>query len=520
MTTKPVTVTLIAKSEQKGTRVRVVKTDSNNYGAVGHIDEHDKNDRECEWCIDFDDQWRNNHDVWFSTEELSTQCDHTGGVEDTRCELPLGHEGTHLHQVTFGKPESESRGARSVASAGSVPPMFAIGSPAWPGLSKLAEEAGEALQVIGKLMGTGGETAHWDGTDLRQRLTEEVGDTLAACDFVALCNGLDVAQRRAGKFALFCKWHRGHGQDVPESTASAGDGREVSVYDMSNADYEQLENAALAAWRSAYCKWADEADKDDADTEHMTTNTLCPGEAREAYTDGYRSGYLSALESMPAAKPVDDANPGSWYQPGHILPAAKPAESLAAVDACALWAYRIQERTLLRSASMYDLQAHERKLFEHFSGVVAVDPSLAHGIAAAKPVESDELHQARIRAHESRALLQRMVKYVREDRAETPGNTRLARLTDQVADYLQRTHDPRSILRGDAEAAKPVESLAGWIPVGERLPEPEKRVLVRYKVGPYPDTEIAKVQSLSGHWYSSGFPLHEGDVSHWRPIPE
>lgn len=42
------------------------------------------------------------------------------------------------------------------------PPMFAIGSPVWPGLSKLAEEAGETLQVVGKLMGTGGESAHWD----------------------------------------------------------------------------------------------------------------------------------------------------------------------------------------------------------------------------------------------------------------------------------------------------------------------------------------------------------------------
>jgi hypothetical protein len=40
-----------------------------------------------------------------------------------------------------------------------------------------------------------------------------------------------------------------------------------------------------------------------------------------------------------------------------------------------------------------------------------------------------------------------MVKYVREDRAVTTGSTRLARLCDQVADYLRRTHDPRSILR-------------------------------------------------------------------------
>jgi hypothetical protein len=44
-----------------------------------------------------------------------------------------------------------------------------------------------------------------------------------------------------------------------------------------------------------------------------------------------------------------------------------------------------------------------------------------------------------------------MVKYVREDRAVTPGVTRLARLTDQVDDYLQRTHNPRDILREDPD---------------------------------------------------------------------
>ncbi len=61
-----------------------------------------------------------------------------------------------------------------------------------------------------------------------------------------------------------------------------------------------------------------------------------------------------------------------------------------------------------------------------------------------------ELHQVGARAHEARALLQRMVKYVREDEATTPGTTRLERLTSQVADYLQRTHDPMSILRDSA----------------------------------------------------------------------
>lgn len=46
----------------------------------------------------------------------------------------------------------------------------------------------------------------------------------------------------------------------------------------------------------------------------------------------------------------------------------------------------------------------------------------------------------RRRMREGRQLLHRMVKCVREDRAVTPGNTRLARLTDSVDDYLRRTH--------------------------------------------------------------------------------
>lgn len=92
----------------------------------------------------------------------------------------------------------------------SAPPMFAIGSPVWPGLSKLTEEAGEVQQVIGKLMGTGGQEQHWDGSNLRERLIEEMGDNWAALQFVAHHNRLDpeaLERRRAQKLALFNQWH-------------------------------------------------------------------------------------------------------------------------------------------------------------------------------------------------------------------------------------------------------------------------------------------------------------------------
>lgn len=91
------------------------------------------------------------------------------------------------------------------------PSKFAIGSPEWPGLSKLAEEAGEVLQVVGKLMGTGGKTNHWDGTNLADRLSEELADLMAACDFVITeTSGLDaeaIRLRRERKLATFREWH-------------------------------------------------------------------------------------------------------------------------------------------------------------------------------------------------------------------------------------------------------------------------------------------------------------------------
>ena len=88
---------------------------------------------------------------------------------------------------------------------------FAIGSKVWPGLSKLIEEAGEVQQVCGKLIGTGGDAAHWDGTDLRERLEEEIADLIAACEFVRSANQLDrakIEKRITDKMRLFSQWHR------------------------------------------------------------------------------------------------------------------------------------------------------------------------------------------------------------------------------------------------------------------------------------------------------------------------
>lgn len=68
----------------------------------------------------------------------------------------------------------------------------------------------------------------------------------------------------------------------------------------------------------------------------------------------------------------------------------------------------------------------------------------------------DELERC---MREGRQLLRRMVKYVREDRAVTPGTTRLERLTVAVDDYLKRTHRASDVLRNSAPPADEVAGL-------------------------------------------------------------
>lgn len=91
------------------------------------------------------------------------------------------------------------------------PQLFAFhpGSESWPGLAKLNEEAGEVIQVIGKIMATGGAEEHWDGTNLRRRLETEIGDLMAAISFVGLHCNLDqdaIGKRMTLKLALYEQW--------------------------------------------------------------------------------------------------------------------------------------------------------------------------------------------------------------------------------------------------------------------------------------------------------------------------
>lgn len=95
---------------------------------------------------------------------------------------------------------------------------FSIGSETWPGLGKLAEEAGEVLQVIGKLIGSHGSPDHWDETNLIERLEKEMADVQAAIWFVLDANtGLSKKTVRERAFVKLKKFHYWHNNEVPVS---------------------------------------------------------------------------------------------------------------------------------------------------------------------------------------------------------------------------------------------------------------------------------------------------------------
>lgn len=101
---------------------------------------------------------------------------------------------------------------------------YSIGGTIWPGLSKLIEEAGEVCQVAGKLIGSSGSANHWDGTDLRVRLEDEIADLMAACHFAIEANDLNIdriSERAGMKLGLFREWHRAP-VNLPSDTTKAG----------------------------------------------------------------------------------------------------------------------------------------------------------------------------------------------------------------------------------------------------------------------------------------------------------
>lgn len=88
---------------------------------------------------------------------------------------------------------------------------YHFGSEVLPGLSKIIEEAGELLQVAGKILAVGALKRHYDGTHLKERLEDEIADIQAAILFFGAYNQLNkerMGKRVKEKLELFEQWHR------------------------------------------------------------------------------------------------------------------------------------------------------------------------------------------------------------------------------------------------------------------------------------------------------------------------
>lgn len=113
---------------------------------------------------------------------------------------------------------------RKVTSAAEKSMPFCIGSDACNGLSKLIEECGEVIQVCGKIIALGGMGRHWDGSDLKKRLEDEIGDMAAAAEFFTANNHLDedrIRERFFEKLETFHTWNEE--QRKPNDGSGSGD---------------------------------------------------------------------------------------------------------------------------------------------------------------------------------------------------------------------------------------------------------------------------------------------------------
>jgi hypothetical protein len=92
---------------------------------------------------------------------------------------------------------------------------LAIGSKTWPGISKLIEECGEALQMCGKIAAfpfLARWEKHPDGHGIHARLMNEIADLEAIIWYVKRHNFTEaerkiMRERRDHKIQRFRRWH-------------------------------------------------------------------------------------------------------------------------------------------------------------------------------------------------------------------------------------------------------------------------------------------------------------------------
>lgn len=132
---------------------------------------------------------------------------------------------------------------------------YTIGSDVWPGLSKVIEEMGEALVVLGKIIGTGGETEYWGGRDLRPEILEELADVRGSIAYFSEHNFTDdeveeLLTRSEMKRDRFNDWHN-NGHDPLTRTRS---GR-VGICSVHPGEHEIVPSGPDTAGRCCGGSW-------------------------------------------------------------------------------------------------------------------------------------------------------------------------------------------------------------------------------------------------------------------------
>lgn len=79
------------------------------------------------------------------------------------------------------------------------------------GLAKLCEEMGELQQIIGKKLAYFDTDKRPDGKSISARMEEEMGDVLAAIDFVSIKFNLNreaIEKRKLHKLCTYQEWDK------------------------------------------------------------------------------------------------------------------------------------------------------------------------------------------------------------------------------------------------------------------------------------------------------------------------
>jgi NTP pyrophosphatase (non-canonical NTP hydrolase) len=77
--------------------------------------------------------------------------------------------------------------------------------------SELVKELGELIQVLAKQDACHGSNTHFDGSNLKERIEDEMGDVLGAIKFAKFELDLDIERirdRAYAKYQTFCRWNQ------------------------------------------------------------------------------------------------------------------------------------------------------------------------------------------------------------------------------------------------------------------------------------------------------------------------